>query len=145
MQGRKIFQPKTFYVASLDALVPQDNLYRRLNSAIDLHYLYAATVNYYGSEGNESIDPVVFFKIMLVGYLNNINSDRKLLEYCSDSLAVRLYLGYDIDEILPWHSTISRTRQLYGEDVFLNLFQQVLQLCVSKGMVRGTRQTVHSA
>jgi transposase len=145
MQGRKIFQPKTFYVASLDALVPQDNLYRRLNSAIDLHYLYAATVNYYGSEGNESIDPVVFFKIMLVGYLNNINSDRKLLEYCSDSLAVRLYLGYDIDEILPWHSTISRTRQLYGEDVFLNLFQQVLQLCVSKGMVRGKRQSVDSA
>jgi hypothetical protein len=69
----------------------------------------------------------------------------RLLEYCSDSLAVRLYLGYDIDEILPWHSTISRTRQLYGEDVFLNLFQQVLQLCVSKGMVRGKRQSVDSA
>jgi transposase len=81
MQGRKIFQPKTFYVASLDALVPQDNLYRRLNSAIDLHYLYAATVNYYGSEGNESIDPVVFFKIMLVGYLDYI-LDMILMKYC---------------------------------------------------------------
>lgn len=145
MQGRKIFQPKTFYVASLDALVPQDNLYRRLNRAIHLHFLYASTSKYYGTEGQESLDPVVFFKMMLVGYLNNINSDRKLLEYCADSLAIRLYLGYDIDESLPWHSTISRTRQLYGEEVFLSLFREVLQLCIHKGMVRGKRQSVDSA
>jgi IS5 family transposase len=87
----------------------------------------------------------VFFKICLVGYLNNINSDRKLIEYCSDSLAIRLFLKYDIDESLPWHSTISRTRQLYGEEVFLDLFRRVLSLCVEKGMVSGRRQAVDSA
>ena len=145
MQGRKVFQPKQFYVVSLDDLVAPDNLYRRLNAAIDLHFLYSVTAQYYGVEGNESIDPVVFFKIMLVGYLNNINSDRKLLEFCSDSLAVRLYLGYDIDEVLPWHSTISRTRQLYGEEIFLCLFQKVLSQCIAKGMVRGKRQCIDSA
>ena len=77
--------------------------------------------------------------------MNNINSDRKLIEYCSDSLAIRLFLKYDIDEALPWHSTISRTRQLYGEDVFLMLFRKILSLCVSKGMVRGKRQAIDSA
>jgi transposase len=100
---------------------------------------------YYGQEGQESIDPVVFFKICLVGYLNNINSDRKLIEYCSNCLDVRLFFRYDIDEALLWHSTISRTRQLYGEEVFLDLFKRVLSLCVSKGMVRGKRQAVDSA
>jgi transposase len=115
-----------------------------LEKELDLKYLYKATEQYYGTEGQESIDPVVFFKICLVGYLNNINSDRKLIEYCSDSLAIRLFLKYDIDEPLPWHSTISRTRQLYGEEVFLSLFQKVLSMCVSKGMVSGRRQAVDS-
>lgn len=91
---------------------------------LDLHYLYGATQKYYGSEGQESIDPVVFFKILLVGYLNNINSDRALLRFCADSLSIRLFLGYDLDEDLPWHSTISRTRQLYGEEVFLSFFKK---------------------
>lgn len=145
MQGRKHFTPQLFYSISLESLVPQDNFYRRVKRELDLQFIYKATKDYYGSEGQNSIDPVVFFKILLVGYLNNINSDRALLRYCGDSLSIRLFLGYDLDEELPWHSTISRTRQLYGEEVFLSLFQQVLRLCVHKGMVRGKRQCVDSA
>ena len=67
------------------------------------------------------------------------------MEYCSDSLAIRLFLKCDIDEPLLWHSTISRTRQLYGEEVFPSLFRKVLSMCVSKGMVSGRRQAVDSA
>ena len=145
MQGRKQIEPKMMYQISINDLVPTTNYYRQLSKAIDFHFLYAATKEYYGSEGQESIDPVVFFKILLVGYLNNINSDRKLMEFCSDSLAVRLFLSYDIDEALPWHSTISRTRQLYGEEVFVQLFQQILQACCEKGMIKGRRQAVDSA
>jgi transposase len=145
MQGRKQITPQLFYQVSLEQLVPHDDFYRRINKALDLHFLYKATENYYGSEGQESIDPVVFFKILLVGYLNNINSDRALLRFCSDSLRIRLFLGYDLHEELPWHSTISRTRQLFGEEVFLILFRKVLKLCVGKGMVRGRRQCVDSA
>ena len=78
-----------------------------------------------------------------MGYLSNINSDRKLISFCSDSLPIRLFLKYDIDEVLSWHSTISRTRQLYGESVFFEFFQQILQKCVSNGMVRGKRQAQH--
>lgn len=145
MQGRKNIQPKMMYQVNLLDLVAEDNFYRKLDKVLDLRFLYKATALYYGTEGQESIDPVVFFKICLVGYLNNINSDRRLIDYCSNCLDVRLYIKYDIDEPLPWHSTISRTRQLYGEEVFLSLFQKVLSLCVEKGMVRGKRQAVDSA
>ncbi|MCX7743876.1 MAG: IS1182 family transposase [Flavobacteriales bacterium] len=145
MQGRKELQPKILYQFSLEELVAEDNFYRQLSKALDLSFLYQATAKYYGKEGHESIDPVVFFKICLVGYLNNINSDRKLIAYCSNCLDVRWYLKYDIDEPLPWHSTISRTRQLYGEEVFLELFRKVLKLCIEKGMVRGKRQAIDSA
>lgn len=145
MQGRKELQPKMLYQVHLDDLVARDNFYRRLSEVLDLHFLYDATSRYYGEEGQESIDPVVFFKICLVGYLNNINSDRRLIEYCSNCLDVRLYLKYDLDETLPWHSTISRTRQLYGEEVFMELFKKILTLCVSLGMVRGKRQAIDSA
>lgn len=145
MQGQKELNPKMLYQVHIDDLVPKDNYYRLLDKELDLRFLYSATAKYYGSEGQESIDPVVFFKICLIGYLNNIGSDRKLIEFCSNCLDTRLFLRYDIDEPLPWHSTISRTRQLYGEEVFLDLFRRILSLCVNKGMVRGKRQAIDSA
>jgi len=145
MQGKKIYTPKLMYQVHLNSLVPKDNFYRKLEEVLDMSFLYKDTARYYGTEGQESIDPVVFFKICLIGYLNNINSDRKLIEYCSNCLDTRLFMRYDIDECLPWHSTISRTRQLYGEDVFLSLFRKVLSLCVQKGMIRGKRQAIDSA
>jgi transposase len=145
MQGKKHFTPKLFTSVNLLHLVPEDNFYRKLMTTLDLQFLREATRPYYGQEGQQSIDPIVFFKILLVGYINNINSDRRLMAFCSDSLSIRLFLGYDIDEALPWHSTISRTRQLYGEEVFLDLFRRVLGMCIAKGMVRGKRQAIDSA
>ncbi|VDH15456.1 Transposase domain (DUF772) [Algoriella xinjiangensis] len=145
MQGKKEFTPQLFYDLSLDRLVPLDNYYRIIQRELSFDFLYQVTSKYYGKEGQKSIDPVVFFKILLVGYLNNINSDRALIRYCSNCLDVRFFLGYDLNEDLPWHSTISRTRQLLGEEVFLELFRQVLSLCIDKGMVQGRRQAVDSA
>ncbi len=145
MQGKKIFYPKLFYNLSLDGLVPLDDFYRKVNGSLDFRFLYKSTSKYYGTEGNESIDPVVFFKICMVGYFNNISSDRYLVKFCADSLSIRLFLGYDLDEALPWHSTVSRTRKLYDEDEYRLLFKEVLHLCVEKGMVSGRRQAMDSA
>lgn len=145
MQGKKTFEPKMFYELSLNALVPQDDFYRMIGREVDFSFLYRKTGSYYGDCGQESIDPTVFFKILLVGYLNNLSSDRALMRLCSDSLSIRLFLGYDLDEALPWHSTISRTRALFGEELFLELFRKVLSLCIERGMVRGKRQAVDSA
>jgi transposase len=145
MQGKKELQPKMLYTITLEQLVPQDNFYRRLKKLVVLNWLYKATENYYGQEGQESIDPIVFFKTCLIGYINNINSDRKLIEFCADSLGIRLFLGYDIDEPLPWHSTISRTRQLYGEEIFKQLFEQVFEKCMESGMIAGHTQAIDGA
>ncbi|MCC9138991.1 transposase, partial [Pontibacter silvestris] len=98
-----------------------------------------------GSTGNPSIDPVVFFKLMLTGYLENITSDRKLVEHCSLRMDILYFLGYDINEELPWHSTLSRTRQLYPESLLESLFECIFSLCVKKGMVAGHQQAVGSA
>ena len=104
MQGKKNFTPQLFVSVDVLDMVLVNNFYRKLHTELDLRFIYKATEKYYGKEGQESIDPVVFFKILLIGYLNNINSDRRLINYCSDSLSIRLFLGYDVHEILPWQS-----------------------------------------
>jgi transposase len=145
MQGHKEYHPKVFYQTSLESLVSGNNYYRKLDNVLDLNFLYKLTKHYYGNEGQKSIDPIVFFKICLIGYLNDMISDRKLIEFCSDSLGIRLFLGYDLDEDLPWHSTISRTRQLYEDKIFKEVFDQVLAQCVDSGLVAGHTQAIDSA
>lgn len=145
MQGNKIYQEKLFNNFQLSARVPSNNFYRRLLGILDLDFLRKDTQKYYGLCGQQSLDPVVFFKLCLVGYLENIISDRKLISHCSMRMDILYFLGYDIDEELPWHSTISRTRQLYPESVFESLFAHVFKMCVSKGMVSGHTQTIDSA
>jgi transposase len=124
---------------------PKRNFYRRLNKELDLSFLRKLTKGFYGQSGQKSIDPVVFFKLCLVGYLENIISDRKLMLHSSMRLDILYFIGYDIDEELPWHSTISRTRQLFPESVFEEAFTMVFSMCVDKGMVSGHTQTIDSA
>ena len=145
MQGKKVYQEKLFNDFRLSDRVAQTNFYRLLKEVLHLDFLYQETKIYYGSSGQKSIDPVVFFKLCLVGYLENIISDRKLVEHSSLRLDILYFLGYDIDEELPWHSTISRTRQLFPESVFEQVFTHIFEMCVSKGMVKGSTQTIDSA
>lgn len=144
MLGKKEYNPKLMYIVILDDLVPEDNFYRRLDKFLDLRFLYQECESLYGTTGNPSIDPVVFFKLNLYGYFENIISDRELIKRASDSLAARLYLRYDIDEELPWHSTISRTRATMPEGIFENLFRKVLQKCAELGFVSGEHQSIDS-
>jgi hypothetical protein len=67
MQGKKQDQDRRIQSIRLSERVPKDNFYRRLKDVLDLEWLYAATKNYYGREGHQSIDPAVFFKLILVG------------------------------------------------------------------------------
>jgi transposase len=145
MQGSKNYQEKLFLNFQLSDRVPKDNFYRRLKELLDLSFVRSYTKEYYGKEGQKSIDPEVFFKLMLIGYIENLNSDRKIVENASMRMDMLYFIGYDVDEVLPWHSTISRTRKLYGEELFLAVFRKVLSLCIEKGMVNGRRQAVDSA
>lgn len=82
---------------------------------------------------------------MLTGYLENITSDRRLLDHCSMRMDVLYFIDYDIDEPLPWHSTVSRTRQLYPTALFESLFDKVFAMCVERGMVAGHTHAIDSA
>lgn len=83
MQGRKAFEEKLFTHFQLSDRVPPDNFYRKLKQTLDLRFLYKITAPYYGTEGQESIDPVVFFKLILIGYLENLGSDRRIINTVS--------------------------------------------------------------
>ena len=145
MQGKKVYQEKLFSNFQLSRRVPKENFYRRLKEVLDLSFLYQLTKPCYGSCGQKSIDPVVFYKLCLVGYLENITSDRQIIEHCSMRLDILYFLGFDIDEELPWHSTVSRTRKLFPEGLFEQVFERVLQMCIEKGMVAGHTQAMDSA
>ena len=145
MQGKKDYQEKMFTSFQLSEHVPEHNFYRRLKKELELGFLYQRTNGFYGESGQKSIDPVVFFKLCLIGYLENLTSDRQLIEHCSMRMDILYFLGYDIDEPLPWHSTLSRTRQLYPESLFEQVFNDVLEQCISRGMVSGKIQAIDSA
>ncbi|MFC0610501.1 IS1182 family transposase, partial [Rufibacter quisquiliarum] len=145
MQGRKHFADEKELRFSLSAHVPEHNFYRKLKQRLDLSFLYPITKAYYGRCGQQSIDPAVFFRLCLVGYLENIVSDRKLIEHCSLRLDLLYFLGYQLDEPLPWHSTVSRTRQLLPPELFEQVFTRVPSLCAEAGMVAGHTQVVDSA
>ena len=125
MQGKKPFLDKEVVRFRLSERVPPHNRYRRLAELTDWSFLYEETRALYSHTGQPSLDPVVFFKLMLVSRLENLVSDRRLIEHCSLRLDILYFLGYEVDEDLPWHSTISRTRQLYPAAVFEHLFGQV--------------------
>lgn len=145
MQDKKQFTDQVVTHFRLSERVPPHNLYRRLEQILDLTFLYQETQALYSHTGQPSLDPVVFFKLVLVGYLENITSDRRLLEHCALRLDILYFLGYELDEVLPWHSTLSRTRQLYPTALFEQLFDRVFRLCVAQGLVKGDTQAVDSA
>jgi transposase len=145
MQGKKQYLDKEVTRFRLSERVPPHNLYRRLAELVDWSFFYDETRALYSHTGQPSLDPVVFFKLVLVGRLENLVSDRRLVEHCALRLDILLFLGYEVDEELPWHSTVSRTRQLFPAAVFERLFDHVFAQCVARGLVAGDTQAVDSA
>ncbi len=91
MQGKKQYQEKLFANFQLSDRVPKENFYRRLSEVLDLHFLYKLTEPYYGFCGQKSIDPIVLFRLCLVGYLENIISDRKLIDALFDAYGYSVF------------------------------------------------------
>jgi transposase len=103
---------------TLEELVPPDHFYRHLEDTLDLSFVRDLVRDAYAPSGRPSIDPVVFFKRQLVMFFEGVRSERQLLRVVADRLSLRWYLGYDLSEPLPDHSSLSRIRERYGLDVF---------------------------
>jgi transposase len=144
MQGSKSLEGRLFYQITLESLVPADHLVRRLAKAVELGWVRAATAERYSNTGKPSIDPVVIAKMMIVGFLYNINSERQLMREIQVNLAYRWYLGYDLDEDIPDHSVLSKARQRLGQNFFERLFASVLQLCRQSGLIDGSNVLIDS-
>lgn len=129
-----------YHMITIEDLVSGDHFLRKLEAALDLSFVYEETAHLYSRKyGRPPIDPVILVKYLLVGYLYGIPSERQIEERCADSNAFRWYLGVDLDERVPDHSTISqlRRRKPSFRKVFRRLFEEVVRQCVEKGLVGG--------
>jgi len=108
-----------------------------LERTLDLSFVREFVHEAYASKGRSSIDPVVFFKLQLVMFFEGIRSERQLIRQAADRLSVRWYLGYDLDEPLPDHSSLSRIRTRYGLDVFRRFFDAIIEQCQQAKLVWG--------
>jgi transposase len=138
MLGQKEKSFKTHTAICLDDLVPQNNFYRQVEAKLALSFVRALVqASYAKTLGRPSIDPVVFFKLQLIMFLEGIRSERQLMETVNLNLAHRWYIGYDLDEAVPDHSTLSKIRQRYGLEVFQRFFETIVERCVEAGLVWG--------
>src|SRR5436309_4320009 len=122
---------------SLEELVPQDHFYRHLQKVLDLSFVYDLVRESYSVVGRPSIDPVVFFKLQLVMFFEDIRSERLLMRHAADRLSVLWYLGYDLGEPLPDHWSLTRIRERYGVEVFRRFFERIVEQCQQAGLVWG--------
>ena len=122
---------------SLEHLVPEDNFYRRLEARLDLSFVREMVAPLYAKGGRPSVDPVVFFKLQIVLFCEDLRSERQLMGVVADRLSIRWYLGYDLHQPLPDHSTLTRIRERYGLEVFRGFFERIVQMCVDAGLVWG--------
>jgi transposase len=91
----------------------------------------------YAGGGRPSVDPVVFFKLQLVMFFEDLRSERQLMGVVSDRLSVRWYLSYDLGEPLPDHSSLTRIRERFALEVYRRFFEKIVQECFDAGLVWG--------
>jgi transposase len=122
---------------TVEDLVPADHFYRHLEALLDLAFVRPWVKALYAERGRPAIDPVVFFKLQLVMFFEGIRSERQLMRVAADRLSLRWYLGYDLDEPLPDHSSLTRIRQRYGLPIFRRFFETIVEQCQEAGLVWG--------
>jgi transposase len=137
MMGSKQRHFAPLIQVSLEELVPHDHFYRHLERTLDLSFVREFVHETYAHGGRPSIDPIVFFKLQLVMFFDGIRSERLLMRHAADRLSILWYLGYDLDEPLPDHSSLTKIRTRYGLEVFRCFFDAIVEQCQEAGLVWG--------
>jgi transposase len=132
-------QQSLFYDFCLEDHVPQDHLLRRIAKVLDLSDVRQKLAPYYSAMGRPSLDPELMIRMLLVGYLYGIRSERRLVEEVRLNLAYRWFCGLGLTGELPERSSFSKTRhgRFRDSDAFRLLFESVLQTCLRAGLVSG--------
>ena len=113
---------------NLDMLVPKDHIIRKIDSALDLSFIYDKVKPLYSNTGTNSIDPVVLFKIILIQYLFGIRSMRQTIKEIEVNIAYRWYLGYGLDEKIPHFTTFGKNyqRRFQNTKIFEEIFNEII-------------------
>lgn len=140
MMGRRAQdQEQLFYSFNLEEAVPEDHLVREIAAVLDLNWVYEALAPHYATIGRPSIDPVLMIRMLIVGYVFAIRSERALCREVQVNLAYRWFCGLSIEDKLPDHSAFSRARnERFGEsDIFRQVFERGVAACIAANLVGG--------
>jgi len=122
----------------IETFIPDDHPLRRLNRVLDLGFVHEAVRRHYCQDnGRPSIDPEVIIRLFLIQAIDGMPHVRELMRQVQVNLAYRWFIGYELDEKLPDHSTLSKALDRFGDEVFNDLFKQSIAQCKASGLIEG--------
>src|SRR6266849_3433179 len=144
MMGQLPRMESLFYYFRLEDQIPEDHLLRLIDRYVDLSFVRERLRNLYSSTGRPSIDPEVLLRLLLVGYLYGISSERRLLEEVRMHLAYRWFARLGFEQEIPDHTTFSKNRhgRFRQSGVFLEVFEEIVRRCLANGLVEGRNLAV---
>src|SRR6185437_2482295 len=144
MMGNHSRSESLFYYFRLEDQVPENHLLRLIDRHVNLDFVRAKLKGRYSDTGRPSIDPELLLRMLLVGYLYGVTSERKLVEELRMHLAWRWFTGLGFDQEVPNHSTFSKNRhgRFQESNLFQELFERIVEQCMAVGLVQGEQMSV---
>jgi len=144
MMGQQERTESLFYYFRLEDQIPEDHLLRLIDQHVDLSFVRERLRSSYSATGRPSIDPEVLLRLLLVGYLYGMTSERRLLEEVKMHLAYRWFTRLNFGEEIPDHSTFSKNRhgRFRQSGVFREVFEEIVRRCLEAGLVAGKNLAV---
>jgi transposase len=139
MMGRLKQEQKLFYSFCLEDAVPEDHLVRAIAAVLDLSWVHAELAAHYSHTGRPSIDPELMIRMLIIGYVFALRSERLLCREVKVNLAYRWFCGLGLEDKIPDHSAFSRARneRFRDSDIFRRVFERVVEACIAAGLVGG--------
>src|SRR5947207_9348618 len=139
MGRREDSQVQFLYAFNLDKVVPPDHLVRQIDGVLDLTWVHRELAPYYSHTGRPSIDPVLMIRMLIIGYVFAIRSERAICAELKVNLAYRWFCKLSIEDSIPDHSVFSRARheRFRESDALRRVFESVVAKCIAAGLVGG--------
>src|SRR6201998_3253850 len=144
MMGHQSRAESLFYYFRLEDQVPENHLLRLIDRHVNFDFIRAKLKDSYSDTGRPSIDPELLLRMLLIGYLYGVTSERKLVEELRMHLAWRWFTGLGFDQEIPHHSTFSKNRhgRFQESRLFEHLFERIVTQCLEVGLVQGQHLSV---
>jgi transposase len=144
MMGRQAVPERLFYDFSFETHIPTDHLLRKVDAALDFSFVTVALKVHYSDIGRPSVDPELMIRMLMIGYLMGIRSERRLCAEVHLNIAYRWFCKLGLEGKVPDPSSFSKNR--YGRfrdsDIFRTIFEEVVRRCIEAGLVGGEGMSV---